>query len=134
MPTTSSGTPQAGSATVVAPVGADGNRPAFVVGPNPVSKSIGSVGIFYQGKPISSGTLAIYDATGNVVRKIKITDVGALRATPSSDAAESRRQIGTWDLRDTKGRLVSEGTYLVRGTVKTVDGRREKVSAVVGVR
>jgi hypothetical protein len=29
---------------------------------------------------------------------------------------------------------VSEGTYLVKGVVKTSDGKSEKVSVIVGVR
>jgi hypothetical protein len=37
-------------------------------------------------------------------------------------------------LRDAKGRLVPEGTYLVRGKVTLVDGTVEKVSVLVGVR
>jgi hypothetical protein len=109
--------------------GADGNRPALVAGPNPVSRGAGSIAFFRQGKA-ASGSLTIYDASGNVVSKVKITDVGALRATPSAD----RRVVAGWDLRDAKGRLVPEGTYLARGVVKGADGKREKVSVVVGVR
>jgi hypothetical protein len=123
-----------GQAAVVVPdVGADGNRPALAVGPNPVSKSIGSVGIFYQGKPISSGTLTIYDAAGNVIRKIRIADVGANKYSPHH-SPKSRRLAGTWDLQDSNGRQVPDGTYLIRGAVKTADGRRESVSMMVGVR
>jgi hypothetical protein len=43
------------------------------------------------------------------------------------------RKIGGWDLKDAKGRTVSEGSYAVRGTIIGKDGKREKVSAVVGV-
>jgi len=42
--------------------------------------------------------------------------------------------VGRWDLTDRKGRPVSEGTYLVKGTLKTLDGKTEKVSVVLGVR
>ena len=37
-------------------------------------------------------------------------------------------------MRDAKGRPVSEGTYLVKGVVKTSDGKSEKVSVILGVR
>jgi hypothetical protein len=33
-------------------------------------------------------------------------------------------------LRDARGGLVSEGTYLVRGTVKANDGKSEKVDCI----
>jgi len=36
-------------------------------------------------------------------------------------------------LTDRNGKAVSEGTYLVKGMVKTSDGKAEKVSVVVGV-
>jgi len=38
------------------------------------------------------------------------------------------------DLRDVKGRHVSEGTYLARGKVVAVNGRVEAVAVVVGIR
>jgi hypothetical protein len=37
-------------------------------------------------------------------------------------------------LRDEKGRAVPEGTYLLRGTLKSKGGYSEKVSVAVGVR
>jgi hypothetical protein len=40
--------------------------------------------------------------------------------------------MGSWDLTDEKGRLVSEGTYLVKGVIKTSNGKSEKVSVIVG--
>jgi hypothetical protein len=107
-------------------VWADGNRPAFFVGPNPVSKSTQAVGFFRQGKWVDKGTLTVYDASGNVVRKITISD--------NTIGNQSRRPVGSWDLRDAGGRPVSEGTYLVRGMLKTSGGKREKVSLILGVR
>jgi hypothetical protein len=116
----------------------------FTAGPNPVSKYIDKVGFFRQGKSVS-GTLAIYDISGNVIRKITINDdtiiVGATvfiepqgnKYSPLS-GDQSRRQVGEWDLKDAKGRPVSEGSYLVRGKVKAADGKSERVSVVVGVR
>jgi hypothetical protein len=111
-------------AVVVAPsAGAAGE---FAAGPNPVARNAGKVGFFRQGKRVDNATLTVYDAAGNVVTKVKVSD----KALGSQD----RRQVGSWNLKDDKGRLVPEGTYLVRGVVKTADGKKERWSAVVGVR
>jgi uncharacterized repeat protein (TIGR02543 family) len=116
--------PQDGSAVVVAPVAVLARE--ITAGPNPVARSSGSVAFFRQGKQVKDATLTVYDASGNVVRKVKITD-------KSADNLH-RRQIGEWDLRDARGRAVAAGTYLVRGIVKSADGQSEKVSLVLGVR
>jgi hypothetical protein len=114
----------------------------LVAGPNPVGRSSDGINFFWQGKRINDGALTVFDAFGNVVNKIEITD-GAdckdvARNTLTAEStifANSRRVVGSWDLTDSRGRLVSEGTYLVRGTVVTSDGKRERVSVVlVGVR
>jgi hypothetical protein len=99
----------------------------FAAGPNPVARSVGEVKFYRQGKFVLDGALTIYDVSGNVINKINIVDKAAI-------GDWSSRVIGSWDLRDAKGRPVSEGTYLVRGKVKTVDGNSERVSVVVGVR
>ncbi|MDR0305328.1 MAG: putative Ig domain-containing protein [Chitinispirillales bacterium] len=112
----------------------------FTAGPNPVAKSTGIVNFYRQGKSVSSGTFTIYDASGNFVNKIRITDkvvispISNLRGTNNYSLLPVRRAVGSWDLKDSKGRSVSEGTYLVKGTVKTADGRREKVSLILGIR
>jgi flagellar hook assembly protein FlgD len=98
----------------------------FTAGPNPVLKQSGIVNFFRQGKRVSNSELRIYDATGNVISKVKISD-----KTLNSQA---KRQVGTWDLTDSKGRPVSEGTYLVKGVLKTSDGKSEKVSVILSVR
>jgi len=98
----------------------------FTAGPNPVGRGLGSVGFFRQGKRVTNTELRIYDATGNAVGKVKITD--------NALGNQARRKVGSWDLRDKSGRLVSEGTYLVKGVLKTSDGKKEKVSVIVGVR
>jgi uncharacterized repeat protein (TIGR02543 family) len=111
---------------IVAPV----NRLAaeFTVGPNPVGKSSGAVKFFRQGSRIASAPLlVIYDASGNVVKKVGIAD----KATACGN---DRRAVGSWNLKDAKGRPVPEGEYLVKGVVKAANGKREKVSVVVGVR
>jgi uncharacterized repeat protein (TIGR02543 family) len=97
----------------------------LTAGPNPVGKSSSTVNFFRNGSRVAYATLSIYDASGNVVRKIRVID--------DAVGSQSRRKMSSWDLRDTKGRPVSEGTYLVKGVLKTSGGKREKVSVVVGV-
>jgi len=97
----------------------------FAAGPNPVGKSSGAVNFFRSGAAIKSASLSVYDASGNAVRKIAINDNGVVGV---------RRSVGSWDLRDAKGRAVSAGTYLVRGAVVGKDGKSETVSLVVGVK
>jgi uncharacterized repeat protein (TIGR02543 family) len=100
----------------------------FTAGPNPVGKSSGVVKFFRQGSRIASAPLlVIYDASGNMVRKVGIADKAAA-------CGSDRRAVGSWNLKDAKGRSVPAGTYLVKGVVKTANGKREKVSVVVGVR
>jgi len=97
-----------------------------VIGPNPVSKSAGQAVLFRHGKPVKDATLTVYDASGNAVRKIKVTDNG--------QAGLARREIGVWDLKNSKGRRVSTGSYVIKGKLVTVDGDEEKISTVIGVR
>jgi hypothetical protein len=97
----------------------------FTAGPNPVAKSAGRVGFYRQGGSVF-GNLTVYDVSGNVIRKIIISD--------KSIGNTSRRLVGSWNLRDAKGRPVPEGTYLARGAVKLADGKRGRVSVVVGVK
>jgi hypothetical protein len=103
----------------------------FTAGPNPVIRSSGQVNIFRVGKQITDAALTIFDASGGAINKIAVSDRGAVNKTSS---AESRRVVGSWNLRDKKGRAVSEGTYLVKGTVTTLDGQKERVSLMIGIR
>jgi hypothetical protein len=96
----------------------------FAAGPNPAGKSSGAVNFYRQGKRVANATLSIYDASGNAVKRITITD---------QSGARSPRKVGAWNLTDANGRLVPEGAYLVRGTVAGTDGKRERVSVVVAV-
>ena len=98
----------------------------LTAGPNPVYKSAGKVNLFWQGKGIENATLSIYDASGNFVQKIKIRD--------ETIGKSERRPVGLWDLKDVKGRSVSEGTYIVKGKIATRDGESERVSLMLGVR
>jgi len=117
----------------------------FTAGPNPVSKSSsGVVNFFWHGKSIKSGMLTVYDASGNMISRIAVSDRGGAinglrlnkhgRARTDDYDASSRRVVGSWDLRDLKGRPVSEGTYLVKGVITAIDGKKEKVSLIIGIR
>ena len=117
----------------------------FTAGPNPVSKSSsGVMNFFWHGKSIKSGMLTVYDASGNMISKIAVSDRGGAinglrlnkhgRARTDDYDASSRRIVGSWDLRDLKGRPVSEGTYLVRGVITAVDGKKERVSLMIGIK
>ena len=103
----------------------------FTVGPNPIDRHSGNVAFYWTGRTLSGGTLFVYDASGNVVTRI-VVGADAL-GRPSFDNA-NRRQIGSWDLTDRRGRPVSEGAYLVRGVLTTADGTRERVSVMIGVK
>jgi hypothetical protein len=98
----------------------------FTAGSNPVSRQSGIINFYRQGKQVASGELSIYDISGNIINKVKISDMAIDN--------QLRRKVGSWDLRDSKGRYVSEGTYLVKGVLKTSEGKREKVSLIISVR
>jgi hypothetical protein len=113
----------------------------FTAGPNPVSRSSGVINFFWQGRQIDNASLTIFDASGNVVNTISIPScMGNRPRSPATSEStttvntQDRRLIGTWNLTDTKGRPVSEGTYLARGVVTMLDGKRERVSVIIGVR
>jgi hypothetical protein len=103
----------------------------LAVGPNPVPKSAGLVNFYRVGKQVKSSSLKIYNSAGRFVGKIAITDVKT--GVVGVQQSQSKRQVGSWPLKDAKGRPVSEGSYLVKGTIKTVDGKSEKVSLLISV-
>jgi len=100
----------------------------FTAGPNPVNRQSGNVTFFRQGNPVQSTMFTIFDASGNVVNRVKIKD------NKDWMDGNSRRIVGSWNLTDTKGRTVAEGTYLVKGVVTAPDGKKEKVSLMLGVK
>ncbi|MDR2578334.1 MAG: YDG domain-containing protein [Chitinispirillales bacterium] len=104
----------------------------FTAGPNPVPRSSGEIAFYWQGRQIEDGVLTVYDAAGNAVNRVRITD-NADRPRPPVIAG-SRRVVGTWDLRDNRGRPVADGTYLVRGAITVNGGSKERVSIMIGVR
>jgi hypothetical protein len=95
-----------------------GPVPAGVSGATPVR-------FFRQGSRVEGGSLYVYDVSGNVVRRIAVSD--------NAVGSGSKRVVGSWDLTDAKGHPVGEGTYLVKGSVKSKGGKSEKVSVVVGI-
>jgi len=101
----------------------------FAAGPNPAGKSSGSgaVNFFRGGARIISASLSVYDAFGKSVSKVRIND-------DAPGAQSTRRVVGSWNLTDAKGRQVPEGTYLIKGVIKTPNGKREKVSMLLGIR
>jgi hypothetical protein len=110
----------------------------LTAGPNPVARSSGEVNFYWNGRRVNDAVLTVFDAAGNVVGGVNITNCadcrGAINRARTAEPTESRRGVGSWDLTDRRGRLVSEGSYLVRGTVTTSDGKRERVSVVISVR
>jgi len=117
---------------VVALSGVRGGK--LTAGPNPVSKAAGRVTFFYTGDDVSGGKLTVYAASGRVVTKVRLYD-GTRRGVARNaltDGAD-RRVVGSWDLRDAKGRPVVEGSYSVRGVVVS-GGKKDKVSVMLGVR
>lgn len=99
----------------------------FTAGPNPAARLSGAVNFFRLGSQIQSAALTVFDASGNVInRNIIIKDAAAVTQT--------RRQVGSWDLTDTKGRQIADGTYLVRGVITDINGKKERISFIVGVR
>jgi hypothetical protein len=113
---------------VVAPVTVIAGE--FTVGPNPAAKQSGEVRFFWSGRAVKSGKLAIFDASGNLVKKVNVGE----SASGRSVFGFARGAIGSWDLKDAKGRPVAQGTYLVKGVIVTHDGAKVKASVVLGVR
>jgi hypothetical protein len=100
------------------------NRPGVLIaaeGAKPLKPS-GAVGSGADGKT-PYGKVVIYDAVGNIVRIDALYEAGG-----------ARRAYGVvWDGKNTKGRYVGPGTYLVWVTGTDVDGSALKVRKTVGV-
>jgi len=92
----------------------------LTVGPNPASVA---VNFFRTGRAIKSGKLTVYDASGNVVTTVSLNDKGTT----------GKRIVGSWNLKDNKGRQAANGSYVVKGVVTTKNGTKEKVSTIIAV-
>jgi hypothetical protein len=128
--------PNPNPAPTPAPPLAKSQATHFSVGPNPVGSG-DVINFFWDGDEIISGTFSIYSASGVLVNTINIGDVdntGINKSRSSLSPDNLKRRIGSWSITDRRSRRVPSGTYLVRGVITTVDGRRERVSVVVGVR
>jgi hypothetical protein len=108
---------------VVAPVAVTASG-SLTAGPNPVLGYAGAIGLFWSGAPLRDGKLFIYDATGNAIAKVDVSD---------NSGGAGRRRVAAWDLRDAKGRLAAEGTYAAKGVVTARSGRAERVSMLLSV-
>ena len=97
---------------------------SLTAGPTPVSRSAGAVNFFRSGVSLKKGKLFIYDASGNIVTTVSVSD-------PSGGVG--RRPVASWNLQDAKGRNVAEGTYVARGVVTAKTGKTERVSVLVNV-
>jgi beta-glucosidase len=117
------------NSALIRPAGTITNE--FTVGPNPVFRHPTSgvayfMEFFWQGTAIKDATFSIYNATGTFINRVKISD--------TSTGSLEKRHVGDWDLMDSRGRSVPAGSYVVVGTITTRDGRKERVSVVLGVR
>jgi len=97
---------------------------SLTAGPTPISRSAGAVNFFRSGVSLKKGKLFIYDASGNIVTTVSVSD-------PSGGVG--RRPVASWNLQDAKGRNVAEGTYVARGVVTAKAGKTERVSVLINV-
>jgi len=104
--------PKAGGAETAAVAPVAKVKAEVTVGPSPVGAN-GDVFVFWNGGKAVKGKLVVFSSTGSKVAKLDVSGKG---------------KIGSWN---TKG--AAEGTYLVKGIVKTSDGEKVKVSALVSV-
>jgi hypothetical protein len=97
-------------------------------------RSDNRIGIRFASNPVSDKAeifvtqglitrVTIYDAVGNIV-----FGRDAMPCVSSSDCSV------TWDLRNTAGRFVASGTYLVVVETKDQSGRTQRYSAILGVK
>ena len=90
-------------------------------------RSEGVVYFYRHGGRIESAILRVFDARGNIVNRVGISD--------RRRSGGNNRIVGTWDLIDMSGRLVRPGEYSVTGTIVDLDtGNEERVSLTIGVR
>jgi len=82
------------------------------VGPNPVSGN-GAVNVYWNGGKSVKGKLVVFSSVGKKVASVNVSGKG---------------KIGTWTANN-----VAEGTYLIKGVLKSESGEKIKVSTLVGV-
>ena len=107
------------------------NRHGIRFAENPVSEQA-EISVVLPDASTGSATetrITIYDMTGNVVFECKGT--ACLARSSSADKAS---RVLTWNLRNTAGRFVANGTYLVIAEVKDLNGNLYRYSARLGVK
>jgi len=92
------------------------NRQGIKFAINPASDKAEISVILQNNERVSETKIAIYDMIGNVV------------------FSTTARDNASWDLRNTAGRFVANGTYLVIAEVKDRNGKTYQYSAKLGVR
>ena len=99
------------------------NRHGIRFAVNPVS-DVAEISVVLPdgGRIISAPTLVIYDMTGNVVFERR------------GDYQSPANNTIIWDLRNSAGRFVANGTYLVIAEAKDRNGKTYQYSARLGVR
>jgi len=97
----------------------------LTAGPNPVSRQNGKVNLYWHGAEIAKGTLRVFDANGNFVSKIIINNI--------NNNAAGKHPIAVWTLTTAKGNPVGAGTYLIKGTLSTKNGKRETVALILSL-
>jgi len=97
----------------------------LTAGPNPVSRQNGKVNLYWHGAEIAKGTLRVFDANGNFVSKIIINGI--------NNNGINNYPIAAWTLTTAKGNPVGAGTYLIKGTLSTKNGKREKIALVLSL-
>ncbi|MCL2220610.1 MAG: hypothetical protein FWB94_12100 [Chitinispirillia bacterium] len=98
----------------------------FTIIPNPVIRPSTGINIYWDGENVTDTTLHIYNTSGGLVAGVDIKDAGA--------GDIRRRRIGVWNLRNTHGRQLSAGRYLLRGTLTTAGGESMLVRLTVDLR
>jgi hypothetical protein len=97
----------------------------LTAGPVPQMSRSGKISFFWNGAPVKSGKLSVFDAAGKVVGKVAVSD---------NSGIAGRRPVAAWNLKDSRGRPVAEGVYLAKGVIATKSGKSERVSVLLGVR
>jgi hypothetical protein len=115
-------TAPAAEVTAITPVKITGGE--VTAGPNPLAKRSDRVAFFWNGAPLKGGKLLVFDAAGNIINKVTVSDPGA----------RGRRAVASWNLTDYRGRPVAEGVYAAKGVIETGPGKAEKVSVLISVR
>jgi len=113
--------------TSIANVRRTDNRYGIRFAVNPVSDNAEISVVLPNNERAVETKIVIYDMTGNVVYS------GASTASTGSATTATGGAI-VWDLRNSAGRIVANGTYLIIAEVKDRNGRVYAYSAKLGVR